>query len=155
MRNAKNCEADVLLKNFDETDIAEECIFNKMHLFHIAVNLRVDIAHDGFEGFCAVVISKVITFLVKQGIIHLPVLNNRMECFPYNDCEKHNKPEPLYFTESKKGEKKIKFRQSAAQGLCLTRYLGLMIGDLIDVENKHWQLYLYLWQIIDILTSPR
>lgn len=38
--------------------------------------------------------------------------------------------------------------------LCLPRYLGLMIGDLIPADNHYWKLYLCLREIIDILMSP-
>lgn len=40
--------------------------------------------------------------------------------------------------------------------LALIRFLGLIIGDLIiDKNDKHWQLYKLLRQIIDIILSPR
>ncbi|KAJ8686086.1 hypothetical protein QAD02_021880 [Eretmocerus hayati] len=38
--------------------------------------------------------------------------------------------------------------------LCLARYLGLIIGDLVPEDNENWQLYLKLRQIIDIVTAP-
>lgn len=40
--------------------------------------------------------------------------------------------------------------------LVLLRYFGLIIGNKIqDCENEHWQLYIYLRQILDIIISPR
>ncbi|KAJ8667936.1 hypothetical protein QAD02_009599 [Eretmocerus hayati] len=39
--------------------------------------------------------------------------------------------------------------------LCLTRYLGLIIGDVVDEDTESWQLYLKLRQIVDIVTAPR
>ena len=39
--------------------------------------------------------------------------------------------------------------------LCLTRYLSLIIGDLIPKPNKSWKLYLILREILGIITSPR
>lgn len=38
---------------------------------------------------------------------------------------------PIQYSFSKKGEQKIKIKQSAAESLCLVHLLGLMIGDLI------------------------
>jgi len=37
---------------------------------------------------------------------------------------------------------------------CLTAFLGLIIGDLIPLGNKTWQLYIILTQIIDIIMAP-
>ena len=51
--------------------------------------------------------------------------------------------------------KKIIFKQSAAESLCLARYLGLIIGDLIPMGNEHWKLYLTIRKMVDIVTSPR
>ena len=38
--------------------------------------------------------------------------------------------------------------------LCLTRYLGIMIGNLIPAENEYWKLYICLRKIVGVLTSP-
>jgi hypothetical protein len=43
---------------------------------------------------------------------------------------------------------------TASQCLCLCRYLGLMIGDLIPRGNKYWKLYLFLHEIVLLTTSP-
>ena len=45
------------------------------------------------------------------------------------------------------GSKKLKFKQSSAESLCLARYLAL--------DDRYWQLYLTLRKIIDIVTSPQ
>ena len=55
----------------------------------------------------------------------------------------------------KKGNSKIKFRQSASESLCLIRYLGLIIGDRVPAENQYWKLYLCLRKIGGVLTSPQ
>ena len=44
---------------------------------------------------------------------------------------------------------------SASEMLCFVRYFGLIVGDLIPENDKHLELYKYLGQIIDIVTSPR
>jgi len=40
---------------------------------------------------------------------------------------------------------------SAAESLCFTRYLGLIIGDLVPVKSEFWSLYIVLKQIVDII----
>ena len=49
---------------------------------------------------------------------------------------------------------KIEIKQSASKLLCLTRYLGLMIGDLINDKSEYWDLYLIHRKIIGLITSP-
>ena len=44
---------------------------------------------------------------------------------------------------------------SASEMLCLIRYLGIIIGDLIPEDNSCWMLYKHFRRIIDIVTSPR
>lgn len=39
--------------------------------------------------------------------------------------------------------------------LCLIKYFGIIMGDLIDEDDPHWKLYLYLRKIVDIIFSPR
>ena len=39
--------------------------------------------------------------------------------------------------------------------MCLTRYFGLIVGDLVPENDDVWQLFIYLRQIIDIVISPR
>ena len=38
---------------------------------------------------------------------------------------------------------------------CLSRYLGLIVGDLVPKENAYWRLYCVLRKIIGIVSSPR
>lgn len=52
-------------------------------------------------------------------------------------------------------KRKVRCKQSAAEMLCLTRYLGLMIGDLIkDRNDPHWMIYRALREIICIIMAP-
>ena len=39
--------------------------------------------------------------------------------------------------------------------LCLTRYLGLIIGDLIPEKNTHWKFYRCLRKILGLLIAPQ
>ncbi|KAJ8672617.1 hypothetical protein QAD02_003876 [Eretmocerus hayati] len=71
-------------------------------------------------------------------------------------------PQEVHVTHSskKKGspdgpKKRIKVKQSASEALCLARYLGLIIGHKVPRSNEHWQLYLIVRRLIDILTAPK
>lgn len=147
LRTKNNYDLDVLRKNPTETGIQEECAFHDIVKFHITENIYVDLMHDVQEGISAYTIGKVLSVLVKSKIISLEVLNNRIDSFSYNETEKSNKPRPLFFTNSKKGEPKIKVKQSASELLCLTRYLALMIGDLISDKHEYWK-FMYLSELI-------
>jgi len=37
--------------------------------------------------------------------------------------------------------------------LCFVKYFGVVIGDLIPVDNEFWQLYILLREILDIVLS--
>ena len=67
--------------------------------------------------------------------------------------KKKNKPRSLFLTPGKGGSK-LKIKKSSSEMLCLTGYLGIMIGDLIPAENEYWKLYICLRKIVEVLTSP-
>uniref|UniRef100_A0ABD2VVX8 Uncharacterized protein n=1 Tax=Trichogramma kaykai TaxID=54128 RepID=A0ABD2VVX8_9HYME len=160
LRTPSNYQSDLLLDDFKTTGIKERCIFNDLYLFNVTENISVDIAYDIFEGVAAFTRSKVFTELVKNDASLLEIINNRIDGVLYNKIEKPNKPrmpnkQRIVSMIGKKGSSKIKIKQSAAELLCLTRYLGLMIGDLVSPDNPAWELYLLLRKIIRIITSPR
>lgn len=155
LRSTQNYEQDIALNNLAKTGIKEKCIFNNMLYFDVTENLSVDIAHDIYEGVAGFTLSKVIMEIIKNERSPLVVINNRIDNFLYNQVESRNKPQLLFLTPGKKGASKIKIKQSASELLCLTRYLGLMIGDLVSPELEAWKLYLYLRKIIGIISSPK
>lgn len=61
---------------------------------------------------------------------------------------------PVLLESGKKGNLKIKLKQSSAEMLCLTRYFGLIIGDKVVNPGLHWQLYQYLRTLVCLLTKP-
>lgn len=154
LRTEESYEKFAETKTFEETGIKEKCIFNKINNFHITRNKSGDVMHDVPEGVIPYSLSKSLEGLINDKIISLEMINNRIQSFEYNDLEKSNKPRLLYYSNSKKGGRKLKIKQSASEMLCLARYLGLMIGDLIPADNPYWKVYLCLRQIIDILMSP-
>ena len=44
---------------------------------------------------------------------------------------------------------------SRAELLNLAMYFGVIVGDKVEEENEHWQIYLLLRNIVDIIMSPR
>lgn len=153
VRTVKSYNNDILKNKFPETGLKEQCVFNKVHKFHICENISVDVMHDLSEGIAAYTVGGVLEALIKTKVLTMKIINYRIETFSYNEVEKKNKPRSLFLTPAKGGSK-LKIKQSSSEMLCLTRYLGLMIGDLIPAENEYWKLYICLRRIIGVLMSP-
>lgn len=156
LRNVDNYKSD--LKNLSH-GVVEECVFNQVIDFHIAEKYSLDIMHDDLEGTAPVVIVNVLNFLIyDEKIISLEKINSRIATFNYGIIEKKNKPRLLTeesCAENVSGAKKtVVCKQSAAEMLCLIRYLGLMIGDLIPPNNKFWKMYRTLRQKVGLTMAP-
>ena len=159
-RSRQNYELDLR----DHTrGVKEECIFNQLPNFHIVENKTVDLMHDIFEGVARDTIEKVLTSLIfRENLFSLDDLNHRLENFDFGDVEKSNKPKYLLIekcsarqTDILNSSVKVRAKQSAAEMACFSRYLGLIIGDLIPGQNKYWTLYIILRKIIGLVTSPQ
>ena len=161
VRNKENYQADLNLAFPDSTAIKEECIFNYVDDFNIAENQSVDIMHDILEGVAKYTLGNVLHSLIyEEKLFTLETLNKRIQEFDYGDVEVGNRPQKITVDTCKdsknKGKKtKIRIKQSAAEATCLTRYLSLIIGDLVPPKNKYYKLYLVLRKILDIVTSSR
>ena len=132
LRTKENYTED-LEKNCISTGIKEECIFNNLIDFHVTENKSLDIMHDVCEGVIAYTLSKIITSLIETDkLFTLEILNQRIKKFDYGDIDFSNKPRIITKDTSPKNKNdiiknKIKLKQSAAEMLCLCRYLGVII----------------------------
>lgn len=118
--------------------------------------------HDLCEGVCVFTIEGVLTELILiKKVLDLDEVNRRIDSFNYGNAESQNKPQPLYVENCAVGDvnntglkSKIRCNQSAAEMLCLTRYLGLMIGDLIpDKDDPFWMLYHVLRELVSLIMA--
>lgn len=100
----------------------------------------------------AVTLCNVLDALIKRSFLKINVLINRIKPFTFNETEKHNLQRPNFWYEPG-GE--LKTKQSRAEMLCLVRYLGFIIGDLIPRNNQYWELYCCLRGICNSITSSR
>ncbi|KAE8743397.1 hypothetical protein FOCC_FOCC011002 [Frankliniella occidentalis] len=90
----------------------------------------------------------------RKGIMYMEMVPayGQVGAFQLGPHESGNKP-----SLTKLGEDKLtatKFNLSGAESLCLTRYLGEMIGDLIPEDEPVWEYYLVLRDLLDILYAP-
>lgn len=109
IRTFQSYENDLLKNDFPITGIRESCLIKCK--ISITENKAVDMMHDFSEGIATYTVAKVLETMIREKILSLGIINNRIEAFPYNDIEKSNKLRPLYFTQSKQGGQKLKVKQ--------------------------------------------
>ena len=148
IRTEKSYNQDVKKKDSSATGIEEECPFHEILNFHITRNFSLDVLHDYLEGVCSYVVCKVLKSLIfEKKLFKLFTLNNRIQNFDYR-FRNTNKPPKMTLERLKNYQT---FEMSAAETLCLVRYLQLIIGDLVDDNDEHFQLLKLSRQILDIL----
>lgn len=148
LRAVDNYEADLKKNNVSETGINGRCIWNELPSFHITKNVYYDMMHDFDEGAAQYGLIALILHYVKQKVFTFEELNDRIQCFNYGPLEINKVP----FLKKDKLENG-KLGISASETKTLIKYFGLIIGDLIPLNDKHWQLYICLREINDILSS--
>lgn len=151
LRTVQKYENDIKYLDYRRSGIKELCVFNELIDYHVIENSTVDCMHDVFEGICNYVITQLILrFVYEDKLFALELLNYRLKHMDFN-FETPNKPPEINADYLRKNNK---IRASAAEMLFLTRYLGVLVGDKIPRDNKHWSLYNKLYQIVSIITSP-
>lgn len=150
MRNEENYSQSIAIDNLSLTGIKEICVWNQIDGFHAVNNYSVDIMHDILEGVCSYDLSGIFyEFILNLKYFSLDTLNNRLQYFNYGPLEVQNKPQSISL-DVLRNKKKLKM--SASEVLCLSRHLGVLIGDLVPINSEFWQLYILLRQIIQIVT---
>ena len=114
LRTPENYLADVLASNTLETGIKENCIFNRLNNFHIAINKSVDFMHDVLDGECIYVIRSILyEFIFKNQYFTLEYLNLRIKNVT-SHTDDSNKPPPITLIQK---EEKLNIKYSAAEML--------------------------------------
>ena len=79
IRSVKSYEKDILKDKFAETGLKQRCAFNALNKFHICENVTLHVLHDFSERVAVYTVSKVLQTLIKEKIITLEIINNRIE----------------------------------------------------------------------------
>ncbi|KAE8750531.1 hypothetical protein FOCC_FOCC002825 [Frankliniella occidentalis] len=147
-RTVDNYHSDVLVNNSNLTGVKENSVWNLVQLFHATHNFVLDWAHDILEGGCAVhdLTEILYNFVFLEKLFTIEQLTTRIVDFDYGPST--NNPPAISENDLKEGH----IRMSASEMLTFVRVLGAMIGDLIPEGNNHWQLYLYLVDIVNIVS---
>jgi hypothetical protein len=148
LRNQQNYKLDVVNKEFG---VQGSCIFNSLKNYHNVENITFDLMHDIYEGICRYDMAKIIKQLISKKYISLNCLNHRLKYFQYNSNVDIGNPIPAI---SDHHLTKGCLIMSASEIAALVTYFGIIIGDKIPEGDEHWRLYLLLYDIVDIITSP-
>lgn len=150
LRNMENYKLDVEKNDVSTSGIHEEYVFNEIEDFHIMENSALDIMHDIYEGVCEYDLSQILLhYIVNLKYFTLQDLNDRIGAFDFGVSELSNRIP--FLKKEKLNNYRLGF--SASQVIRFMKYFGLIIGDLVPADDSHWELYLTLRAIIDILNA--
>lgn len=107
--------------------------------------------HDTLKGVFAYDGGQILyVFIVEKKLFTCEQMNQRMKSSSYGPDEIRNKPREIPIQQVKNRFLKM----SASKSLCFFRNIGLILGDLIEPEDPHWQLIIFSKEILDIITFP-
>ena len=151
LRNRDNYSQHVELNNPPLTGIKEDSCLNSLNFFHITDNVCGDVMHDVLEGVALLELKLMLRhFVYDEQLFTEDQLNSRIAGFDYGLNNMKSKPSAIIHLRTSENP----IRQNASQMWCLLLFLPFLIGDFIDEGNKHWQLFILLRQICDIIFAP-
>lgn len=148
LRNYDNYCADVL-KDFAQTGIKENSIFNGIYRFHVTRNYSVDLLHDFLDGVCHYDLCNIIINLLKQNAFTLDELNSKIRYHNYGPFAKNKNLDPI--TPDMLNNCKIKCSGAEMQRLIIN--FSTIVGHCIKHDSPEWRLYLVLREILTIVTA--
>ncbi|XP_034934881.1 uncharacterized protein [Chelonus insularis] len=146
LRNIHNYEDDTRSLS---TGVKEKCIFNVIPHYHCTINITWDLMHDLYLGICRYDMAKIIDHCIKKNYFSLEHLNNRLKYFDYSEIDRGKKISFISAHHIHKGNIII----TASEMSALISYFGIIVVDLVPVDDDAWELYNTLYEIIDIVTS--
>lgn len=137
------------VNNLSATGIKEKCVWLDVKSFNLFDQVGVDLMHDILEGCAKYIMGFILSYYIKDlTLFSLQVLNDRLFAFDFGP----EKNKPCAITMDHINVENVK--QSASEMLILVKYFGLIIGDLIPIDEPVWILYITLRKVLDILLSP-
>uniref|UniRef100_A0A224YW03 Enspm-3 dr n=1 Tax=Rhipicephalus zambeziensis TaxID=60191 RepID=A0A224YW03_9ACAR len=115
--------------------------------FDVTLQLPPDLMHDVLEGSIPHVLKHVLQGLVSSNVIGYSDLDC-ITSFSFGAHDRKNKPQAVekHFLTGK-----TPYKGTASQKWCLFRFLSLMLGDDVPELNEHWEVYLLLRRIVDLI----
>jgi hypothetical protein len=109
--------------------------------------------HDFLERVVQFIIMLVLRYFATSDTYRLSAqeIISRLKRFGYSYYDQKNKPSPRFTDPLLRQEKNYSMKQRAAQNWCLISILPLLLGDLIYVNDRYFQLILILNRIMNII----
>lgn len=149
LRDMNNYEADVKLNNCSLTGVKERCVWLDVHNFELFSQTSYDVLHDASEGWCKYILSSLIVVLIdKLKYFTIDALNNKIAGFNYGP-DNRDKPVQLSMVNLRKGN----LRLNAAEMNSFVKYFGVMVGDCVPQNDKYWQIYIVLCDVLTLVFS--
>ena len=127
-------------------------IMNVKYYSMFGGGLPHDAMHDIFEGLAPLEIKKLLSHYIKEcRFFTLNDYNDRLLNFNFGYSD-NDKPVPILSKTLYSDDKAL--RSSSSQMITLVRILPFLIGDKIDQNDPHWECFLLLRKIVDIVLSP-
>ncbi|XP_049450794.1 uncharacterized protein LOC125900072 [Epinephelus fuscoguttatus] len=146
-------EAVTVLKTTDAScvdGLKRDCPLRRLAHFHPAKGFPPDFLHDLLEGIVPVELCICLSDLIAKKYFTLTDLNERIASFPFQFCDKTNRPQSIHTNFSKNGT----IGGNGHENWALLRFLPLLIGHQIPECEKTWSLILELKDIVELLSSP-
>lgn len=136
-------------RGISETGVKEKCAWLEVQNFSLFDQVGVDFMHDMLEGVAKYVMCFLLTYYIKKlRLFTIDILNQRILSFDYG-LDQGSKPCALKYENLKNN----KLRLTASEVLTLVRYFGLLVGDLIPINEPIWEMYIILRRVLDVLLS--
>lgn len=82
----------------------------------------------------------------------METLNQRIHFYEYGPIDIRNRPQ-LISEGHLKSKNPLTCKMTASEMLCFTKYLGLIIGDMVPRDSEIWKRYILLNKILNMVTS--
>ena len=133
--------------------VKRTCTLNKLSHFHMVKNWVNDCMHTVLEGILPLLTGSVLYSLSKKKLITLELVNERIQWF-YDGLKVDRSDKPCFLNDLKAPGKGLSPKLGAAEMWSLFRYLPLMLAEFIDSNDQHWELFIRLQEIVDIVFAP-
>lgn len=124
-------------------------VFNELTYFHVVQpGLPPCIGHDIFEGVVAYDVFLFVKDLIKDNVLTIDILNDRINKFPYGVLDNNDKPVSM----NVKGNK---LSGHAVQNWNFLRFFPVVFYDFRNCDKVGYKLIVLLHEIVELICAPK
>jgi len=143
--NAVSCLDDVT-KSFQ--GIKHRSVLHSLKFFHVCKpGLPPCLGHDLFEGVVQFDLALILKQLCRDTAMSMQRLNWAVQNFKFIGADGRDKPGSISDGKTVGGH--------AVQVWCLLRFLPFFVYDVVDVDDKAWDLLLLLREVVELVCAPK